>query len=67
MRIPRLRVFDITIDGLPGRRENAWNRVVEEVQHDLSLEHPGCFVRVVEKYIGGSKARPVDKDMEADE
>lgn len=58
MRQPRLRVFAITIDGgkTLERREQAYNRVDIEVQHRLAtVEYPGAFVRVVEKYIGGAK------------
>ena len=60
MRQPRQRVLDITINGLEYHREQAWNRVAIEVQHDLSQEHPGDSVRVVEKYLGGARVRKTE-------
>ena len=58
MRSPRIRVFDIIVNGgsMLERREQAYNRVALEVQHNLAtVEYPGAFVRVIEKYIGGSR------------
>lgn len=64
MRQPRQRIFDITINGLTSYREAAGNRVALEVQHNLATEL-NSYVRVQEKYIGGSKASP--RDDEEDE
>jgi len=63
MRVPRLRVFDVSVNGTKCWREEAHSRSLIEFQHHLATEdYPGKFVRVIEKYIGGAKPKRKDEE-----
>lgn len=64
MRSPRHRIFSITVNGKKQWQEDARGRVGIEVQHDLATSpdrFKGQSVRVIEKYIGGARARVKDE------
>lgn len=65
MRIPRQRVFRVTIDGLHQWTEDAGPRSLYEFQHKLAtVTYPGQVVRVSEQFLGGAKAKVVNEDTE---
>lgn len=69
MRIPRKRMFRITVNGTDSWTESAGERTVLETQHQLVTEIvPGGFVRVQEFYIGGAAApRREEEDEDGEE
>ena len=64
MRIPRNRVFRVTVNGQDTWLEPAGERTPEELQHRLVTDRGYRFVRVQEMYLGGAKAKLVEEEDE---
>ena len=62
MRVPRKRVFRISLDGGDPYLEEAGERTCLETQHRFVTEKGYKTARVVELYLGGAKTKVIEEE-----